>query len=60
MRPQPEVRHALRGDARLVNVTGTELELRADAECVVLPTPHAESLELDIHREIAVTAVVPH
>src|SRR5204862_3588032 len=58
MRAETEMRHPSGGDAGLIDVAGTELEPRADPKVVVLTAPRTKRLQLDVHGEIAVAAIV--
>ena len=58
MRPQAKVRRTAGCNPRLVDITRSKLQPRADSECVVLPASIAEALELHVHCEVVVPEVV--
>src|SRR5207237_4693108 len=58
MRPQSKVCDAIGGDARLVDRTGAQLQPGTDSKCVILATAIAQSLELDVDRQITVSHLV--
>src|SRR4051812_45704462 len=58
MRAKPKMGYAIGGDACLVNLSRSQLQSRADTERVVLAASVAQALELDVHRQIAVSKVI--
>ena len=59
MRAEAKVCYAACDDSRLIDVSGPNFDLRADAKRVVLSTAGTQAGELHLHCQTAVPAIVP-